>query len=81
VHFREKFPQYTQVILVTSAMHMRRAKVLFEEQGIEVIPAPCNFTVLIHPDDSFRLPWPGSEGLVLWGMVMHEMAGMVFLGY
>jgi uncharacterized SAM-binding protein YcdF (DUF218 family) len=77
VHFREKFPQVSRIILVTSAMHMRRAKTLFEAQGIEVIPAPCNFTVLRHPDDSFRLPWPSSEGLVLWGMVLHEVVGMV----
>ena len=81
VHFREKFPQVSRVILVTSAMHMRRAKVLFEGQGIEVIPAPCNFTVLRHPDDSFRLPWPSSEGLVYWGMVFHEVVGMVMVGY
>jgi uncharacterized SAM-binding protein YcdF (DUF218 family) len=81
VHFREKFPQVSRVILVMSAMHMRRAKVLFESQGLEVVPAPCNFTVLRHPDDSFRLPWPSSEGLVLWGMVLHEVVGMVFLGY
>lgn len=77
VHFKEKYPQYTQVILVTSAMHMRRAKRLFEAQGIEVYPAPCNFTYLIHPDDSFRMPWPSSEGLVLWGTVLHEVVGMV----
>lgn len=81
VHFKEKFPQYTQVILVTSAMHMRRAKRLFEAQGIEVVPAPCNFTVLIHPDDSFRLPWPSSEGLGYWKTVLHEVVGMILLGY
>ncbi|WP_158860046.1 YdcF family protein [Lunatibacter salilacus] len=81
VHFKEKFPQYSKVILVTSAMHMRRAKRLFEAQGIEVVPAPCNFFTLRHPDNSFRMPWPSSEGLVLWGMVFHEVVGMVLLGY
>jgi uncharacterized SAM-binding protein YcdF (DUF218 family) len=64
-----------------SAMHLRRAKHLFEAQGIEVVPAPCNFTYLIHANDSFGLPWPGLESLVLWGMVMHEVVGMFFLGY
>lgn len=66
---------------MTSAMHLRRAKRLFEAQGNEVVPAPCNFTVLIHPDDSFRLPWPSSEALGLWGMVLHEVVGMVMVGY
>ncbi len=45
-----------------------------------MVPAPCNFTVLVHPDDTFRLPWPGSEALVLWGMVLHEVVGMVIEG-
>ena len=34
-----------RVILVTSAMHMPRAKALFEAQGVEVIPAPTAFSV------------------------------------
>jgi uncharacterized SAM-binding protein YcdF (DUF218 family) len=81
VHFKVKFPNYTKVILVTSAMHMRRAKRLFERQGIAVVPAPCNFIYLRHPDDSFRLPWPNSEALGYWGMLLHEGVGMFLLGY
>lgn len=34
-----------KVLLVTSAMHMPRSVALFEKQGIEVIPAPADFTV------------------------------------
>lgn len=34
-----------EIILVTSAIHMPRAKALFEKQGITVIPAPADFTV------------------------------------
>lgn len=33
-----------RVILVTSAMHMRRAVALFEKQGLEVIPAPTDYS-------------------------------------
>ncbi|MDD5369566.1 MAG: YdcF family protein [Anaerolineaceae bacterium] len=47
----------TQVILVTSAQHMPRSVILFEKQGIQVIPAPCDYSVtladweaLIHPN-------------------------------
>lgn len=31
------------IILVTSASHMRRAKWLFEQQGLDVIPAPADY--------------------------------------
>jgi len=34
-----------EIILVTSAIHMPRAKALFEKQGLTVIPAPVDFTV------------------------------------
>jgi uncharacterized SAM-binding protein YcdF (DUF218 family) len=34
-----------RVLLVTSAMHMPRSVALFEHQGIEVIPAPVDYTV------------------------------------
>lgn len=34
-----------EIILVTSALHMPRAKALFENQGVEVIPAPADFTI------------------------------------
>jgi len=34
-----------RIILVTSAMHMPRAVALFEHEGLEVIPAPTDFTV------------------------------------
>jgi len=40
-----KEKEVTAVILVTSAMHMPRAKALFEKQGVTVIPAPVDFTV------------------------------------
>jgi uncharacterized SAM-binding protein YcdF (DUF218 family) len=34
-----------RVLLVTSAMHMPRSVALFQHQGIEVIPAPTDYTV------------------------------------
>jgi uncharacterized SAM-binding protein YcdF (DUF218 family) len=34
-----------QVLLVTSAMHMPRSLLIFERQGINAIPAPCDFRV------------------------------------
>lgn len=64
----------TRVILVTSAMHMPRSVALFKHQGIEVIPAPADFSItqagwddLWKPDlASFLvnlMPTTGSMGL------------------
>ena len=41
----------TRVILVTSALHMPRSVALFEKQGIQVIPAPADFTIT---EDSWK---------------------------
>ncbi len=35
----------TRILLVTSAMHMPRAVALFQAQGLEVIPAPVDYTI------------------------------------
>jgi len=40
-----KAKNITRVILVTSAVHMPRSVGLFQAQGIQVIPAPADFTV------------------------------------
>ena len=37
-----------EIILVTSAMHMPRSKALFKNQGLNVIPAPVDFTITEH---------------------------------
>ena len=41
-----------RILLVTSALHMRRARALFERVGLEVIPAPTDYEVVRMP---FRL--------------------------
>ena len=45
-----------RIVLVTSAMHMPRSKALFEKQGIEVIPAPADYSV---PDYVWQDLWHG----------------------
>ena len=81
---REK--EITEVVLVTSAMHMPRAKALFENQGIIVIPAPADFTVTEQNWQSVFRPSPGefvitllpnASALDLTTTVMKEYIGLL----
>ena len=81
---REK--EITEVILVTSAMHMPRAKALFENQGIDVIPAPTDFTVTEQNWQSVFQPtigeWvinllPNASALDLTTTVIKEYIGLL----
>jgi uncharacterized SAM-binding protein YcdF (DUF218 family) len=81
-----KEKQITEVILVTSAMHMPRAKALFEKQGIAVIAAPTDYTITQQNWDSVFHPslgegvinlLPNSGALGLTTNVLKEYLGML----
>lgn len=63
----------SKIVLVTSAIHMMRARWSFEEAGFEVIPAPTNFS------DQGRLTiqsfMPSARGLELSSQAIHEWMG------
>jgi uncharacterized SAM-binding protein YcdF (DUF218 family) len=65
-----------RILLVTSANHMRRASAVFRAQGLEVIPAPCNFltTLATAPaPPGFAVPrYDGFEKVAIW---LHEEVG------
>ena len=75
------------VILVTSAMHMPRAVRMFEAQGLDVFPAPVDYTVT-QSDwnnplqasvlENFLRIFPGADNLALTTRVMKEYLGMMF---
>ena len=70
------------VVLLTSAFHLQRATLLFEQQGIRVVPYPCDF----HPaqGQKMRWPWgllawiPSSEGLAGSSLFLREIYGWLF---
>ena len=81
---REK--EITEVILVTSAMHMPRAKALFEKQGISVIAAPTDFTITEQNWQSVFQPsfgelvinlMPNASALNLTTTVIKEYFGLL----
>jgi uncharacterized SAM-binding protein YcdF (DUF218 family) len=65
-----------RVVLVTSAVHMRRAVGAFRAVGVNPLPA-------VAPDPKYRVMWvaqlrPGREGLNLSSQVAHELAGLPY---
>lgn len=69
--------QVSTLILVTTAWHMPRSVRVFNEQGINVVPAPCDYKVDRGPYDlrSFLPRWgafaDSCDGL-------HEYLGMLW---
>jgi len=65
-----------RIVLVTSAVHMRRAVGAFRAVGLNPLPA-------IAPDAKYRVRWmarlrPSREGLSLSSQVAHEVAGIPY---
>ena len=68
--------QVRKIILVTHAMHMRRARAMFADQGFEVFPAPTDFSG--WPELRWRDLLPSSEGRKLAKSALHEVFGLAF---
>jgi uncharacterized SAM-binding protein YcdF (DUF218 family) len=66
-----------QIILITDAKHMLRAKLCFEKEGFQVIPAPCNFVTA-----QFQNRWenylPSPQGAARFQEAFHEWLGIVY---
>ncbi len=78
-----------EVILVTSALHMPRSLALFEKQGLDVIPAPVDFTITEQNwENAFRpgldefliYLLPNASSLGLTTNVLKEYIGMLVYG-
>ena len=78
-----------RVLLVTSAMHMPRSVALFEHQGIEVIPAPVDFTITqdgwenlnaFEPQATLVNLVPNTSSLSLTTNVLKEYLGLLIYG-
>lgn len=68
---REK--NFHKPILVTSAFHMRRAVLNFQQQGFEVIPYSSDFLVPRDPKFHYTKMRPQAEALLLNVTVMQEV--------
>ena len=72
-----------KIILVTSAFHMKRAKKVFESEGIIVQPYPVDFKSNVSFHSSFRNPlsWmPSSSSLNKSSRAIREIIGRFVYG-
>lgn len=65
-----------RAILVTSALHMPRARRAFERAGLQVHPAPTDFEVIDMPFDLLRLV-PSAAALQASTRGMKELVGIL----
>jgi uncharacterized SAM-binding protein YcdF (DUF218 family) len=64
---------WQQVLLVTSANHMRRAVATFRTAGVRVVPAPCNFVTELSLSPSPRgVSVPRAGGFEYYRACKHE---------
>lgn len=66
-----------KILLVTSALHMRRAKAIFESMGFQVTPAATDYEVLDEAKPS-PLPWlPDTGSLDGASRALKEYLGLI----
>ena len=67
--------QITSALLVTSALHMPRARAAFEHAGIQVYPAPTDFEVIPMPLELHRF-LPDASALLGSSRAFKELIGL-----
>jgi len=71
---KKEFPN-GKFLLITSSMHMRRAKACFEKAGINVIPFSTNKITGKWLSDYKHIFVPDIEALSKWNSLIHEIFG------
>ncbi len=68
-----------KIILVTSAWHMNRSKLLFERAGLEVLPAPTDFEFHYIQEEPFRMGdfFPSADALQRNSYALKEWVAIV----
>lgn len=75
--YSERYSQ-SEVILVTSALHMARATFWFQEAGIRVVPAPTDHLVKPEKDKSVFNFKPSIRKIDMMDKLIHEWVGMLY---
>jgi len=73
-----------KVLLITSAFHMRRAKMCFNKQGIPTTVYATDITTGPHRFQFDFMFLPSMQSLLLWNKLFHELIGIAIykiMGY
>lgn len=70
--FVKKFGTTKKVIVVSDALHLPRAVMLYKKAGISAIPAPSNFLIKQGPNDYNGLTFPSYQSLSLMNNYFRE---------
>lgn len=74
-----KTNEWKQLLLVTSATHMRRAAATFRTQGLDVFEVPCNFHTLVGRYGGYSVAIiPKPAGFEKMGNYLHEKIGWFY---
>jgi uncharacterized SAM-binding protein YcdF (DUF218 family) len=65
-------------VLVTSAMHLRRAMALFNKQGMRPLPAPAHHVVRPHGRLDYRAFFPSAANMGALQAAWHEYLGLLW---
>jgi uncharacterized SAM-binding protein YcdF (DUF218 family) len=63
------------VLLVTSALHIRRSEALFRKQDVQVVPVAAGFQVYGVPREMPFSPFPRQQRFYLPSLYLHEKIG------
>jgi uncharacterized SAM-binding protein YcdF (DUF218 family) len=64
-------------LLITSSMHMRRSLKVFQKQGIDPVPFPCNFRAIPNPQTFSEIIFPSIRAFDDWDAFLKEAAGLL----
>lgn len=73
----QQHPGYHKFLLITSSMHMRRARACFQKVGLTVTPYPTNLLDQNGRTNPEYLFMPDISNMLIWNGLMHEMIGYV----
>jgi uncharacterized SAM-binding protein YcdF (DUF218 family) len=76
--FTNKFGIDNTLILVTDAIHMPRAMLLFRKAGQSPIPAPTNYTMIFEGKKHLKDYGPSALNISKMEIDMHEIFGLIW---